>query len=186
MSYDLNQAEAQSETIPAGTEVPIRLSFIFGDAGDERTLHSSKSSSALMLSLEATVTGGKYAKRKFWPRYYMGAADGRMTEGQEQAVGISLRMIRAIVEAARGFAPTDETPAAIAARKLKSLDELDGMEVTVVTGIEKSEGYDDKVIIKRVVPHGKQKAVTAADEAAAHTAATKRAGTPVAGVAKKW
>lgn len=162
---DLNTAEAQNDTIPDNTTVRIVLAFIHGDhAPDSKgvnQLHKSKSSEALMLSLEATVLEGPFAKRKFWPRYYMGAASGETTEGQTTALGISRKMLRAIVEAARGFAPTDETPAAIKARQLTSLAELDGMEVTVVTGIEKgSGGFDDKTVIKRVVPHGKAGAAT--------------------------
>lgn len=156
-NLDFNTADTQAETIPDGSTVPVIFALVHGDAGPENTLHKSKSSEALMLSLEATVTSGPFARRKFWPRYYMGAATGAMTEGQETAVGISRKMLRAIVEASRGFSPTDETPAAVKARQLKSLTELDGMECTVVTGIEKGrDGFDDKTVIKRVVPHGKK------------------------------
>lgn len=181
-NLDLNTAETQTENIPDNETVKVRLAFVYGDhAPDDKgnlQLHKSKSSDALMLSLEATVIEGKYARRKFWPRYYMGSVTGEMTEGQTTAVGISRKMLRAIVEAARGFAPADETPAAIKARQLSSLVELDGMEVTVVTGIEKGrDGFDDKTVIKRVVAHGKEggpKTYDAKAEAKATAATAKR------------
>lgn len=180
-NLDLNTADTQSETIPDGETVHIRLALLYGDHGNDNALTKSKSSDALMLSLEATVTEGKYARRKFWPRYYMGSSGARMTEGQETAVGISRKMLRAIVEAARGFAPTDETAAAIKARQLASLAEIDGMEVWCVTGIEKGTGgFDDKSVIKRVVSAGKSP--TSGNPAA--EAASMRAAKPTP--AKSW
>lgn len=170
---DFNSAPTQSELIPDGTMAPVVLSLIYGDAGEDNELHSSKVSQALMLSLEATVTEGQYARRKFWPRYYMGAASGAMSEGQETAVGVSRKVIRAIVEAARGIGPTDETPAAIKARRLNGYRDLSGMEFWCVVGVEKGrDGYDDKNVIKRVLHRAPEPGAKA--EAASMRAAPAR------------
>lgn len=180
-NLDFNTAETQSETIPDNETVHVRLAFVYGDHGGAHgnELHKSKTSDLLMLRTEATVTEGKYARRKFWPGYFMGSVSGELTEGQQTAVGISRKMLRAIVEAARGVSPTDETPAAINARKLASLSELDGMEFWCVVGVEKGKGgFDDKSVIKRVIPAGKtpgEKTYDAKAEARA-TAKTAKGG----------
>jgi hypothetical protein len=162
--FDLNTADAQADVIPDGERVRVRLSLSYGGGGPDLVFHRARSSGALMLQFEATILEGKYARRSFWPRFYMGAEGGEMTDGQRTAIGISRRTLRAIVEAARGIAPTDQTPAAIEARQLKSPAELDGMECWVITGIEKGNvGFDDRTIIKRVLPHRKE-VITANEE----------------------
>jgi hypothetical protein len=161
-ALDFNTAETQSELIPDGTTAHVRISVVVGDGKNppraDALIKASKSES-LMLTLEAVVTEGKFARRRFWPRYFMGLDSGKLTEGQETAVGISRKMIRAIVEAARGIGPTDETPAAMKQRVLTSYEDLDGMEFWCVIGIEKGrDGFDDKNVIKRVLPAGKEPA----------------------------
>jgi hypothetical protein len=128
-----------------------------------------------MLRLEARITEGAFKGRPFWPSFFVGNdkngtrcfADGKtddgLTEGQVTGVRMSREMIRAILEAARGFSPSDETPAAMKARSLSSLDDLDGMEINVVIGVEKGkDGFADKNTIKRVIPAGGAPAAAAA------------------------
>ena len=177
-NLDFSTAEPASfDVIPEGTEAPIIIKVQAGDPDlADGCLKRGKNSDALMLNLEATITGGKYAKRKFFPNFYMDSESGELTEGQQTGVDMARSKLRAIVEAARGFSPTDETPAAITARKLKSLRDLDGMEVTVILGVEKGTGgFSDKNVIKRVVAHGKAKGPDGPDEAASMRAATKPA-----------
>lgn len=155
MSIDLNDADTQNELIPDNTNAHVRIEVVVGDGKStprpDGLIKASKSES-LMLMLEATVTEGKYAKRKFWPRYFMGLQSGAMTDGQETGVGISRKMVRAIVEAHKGISPTDETPAAVNARRLKSYADIDGMEFWCVVGIEKGkDGFDDKNTLKRIL-----------------------------------
>jgi hypothetical protein len=84
----------------------------------------------------------------------MGAQKGiEMTDNQQKGVSISAGVLRSILEAARGFAPTDETPQAVAARKINSLLELNGLEFEIEVGVEKGkDGYPDKNKIGKVVP----------------------------------
>lgn len=150
-NLDFSTAEAQTsgDTIPDKTQARILLKFIYGDCGERNELHRTKSG-LHMLKLEATVIDGAFIKRKFWPNYILGG-DGQLTAGQQQAVDISRRTIRAILENARGIAPTDDSEKAISARRLRSLADLDGMEIDCLIGIEKGkDGYDDKNVIRRV------------------------------------
>jgi hypothetical protein len=158
MSYtDYSDAPAAFDTIPDNTEAGIIINVQAGDPGVGDGCIKIAKTGAHMLNLECTITDGKFAKRKFFQALYMGHGEGaRLTEGQVTGVNMSKQKLRAIVEHAKGFKPTDETPAAIAARKLGSLRDLSGMECRVIIGIEKgSEGFSDKNVIKRVVPFGK-------------------------------
>lgn len=197
MSSYTDFSDAQPNTfdvIPDNTEVPVIFAVQAGDPDlGDGCLKRSKNTDAIMLNLEATITAGKFAKRKFFPSFYMGVTGGQPTEKQQTGIDMARAKLRAIVEAARGFSPTDETPAAVAARKLASLREIDGMECSVVLGVEKGEGtFPDKNVIKRVVPHGKAAANGGHNQAA--EAQSMRAAAPSyaaaksggAAASKKW
>lgn len=185
-ALDLNDAKPSDfELIPENTEVPILIKVQAGDPDiGDGCLKRGKNSDSLMLNLELTITGGKYAKRKFFQGFFLGREGGELTEGQQTGVNMAREKLRAIVEAARGFSPTDETPAAIAARKLSYMD-LNNMECTVVIGVEKGQsGYSDKNVIKRVVPVGKVKGD--AYNPAAEAASMRQAVVNKAGAGKSW
>lgn len=155
MSYDFSTAEKNTsfDVIPAKTVVPVRVSLIAGDAGPDNVFTTTKSG-LYQLVLDLTVTEGEFAKRKIWERLTMGARAGvEMSEGQKKGVQISHSTIRAMLEAAKGFAPTDESAAAVAARKIDSLNEIDGLEFWIEVGVEKSEQYGDKNRMRKVIPH---------------------------------
>lgn len=154
--YDFSNAERQtSDLIPAKTQAPIRISVKAGDVGTPENAFSVTQKGHWMLNLECTVLEGDYAKRKFWPRFMFGAPGGvEVTEGQAKGFAITQSMMRSILEAARGIAPTDESPAAVAARKMSSIFELDGLELWVEIGIEedKTGQYPSKNKIQKVLP----------------------------------
>lgn len=189
-SYDFSDAQPNVfEVIPDGTEVPVIFMVQAGDPDlGDGCYKRSKDTGAVMLNLEATVTAGPFAKRKFFPSFYLGPEHDAPTEKQQTGIAMSKSKLRAILETARGFSPTDETPAAIAARGFKKTPrELDGMECSVIVGVEKGTGtFSDKNVIKRVVPHGKAGATQPYD---ANKEASMRVGGTVpqpAGNAKKW
>lgn len=173
LSTDFSNAEPSGfDTIPDGTEVPVIFKVQAGDIEDG-CIKVGKTGS-LMLNLEATVTGGKYAKRKVFFGFYMGREDGELTDGQQTAVDMSRSKLRSILEAARGVSATDETPAAIKARAIKSWRDLDGLECSVILGVEEGTGtFSDKNVLKRVVGVGKEN--KAAQEAGATASASKAA-----------
>jgi hypothetical protein len=172
--YDLNDAEPNTfECIPDGTQVPVIFKLIVGEASDN--LHPTKDGRARMVKLEAVVTDGPYAKRRVFLNLLLDSSD-KMDEGHKKAIEISKSTLRAIVEAAKGFSPTDETPAAVAARHLKSVNDLDQLECTIVVGIEIGTGsYPDKNVVKRVVPVG-GKSKPPPGEGAAAAASRPRTG----------
>lgn len=165
MTYDFSDAKSnQFEVIPAGTQVPLRLNLLGGvDGTPENAFIVSKDGSLLMLSFECVVTDGQYAKRKIW--WYMSFAPNKgatLTKGQNTAIDITRANIRAILEAARGYAPTDDSDAAMKSRTMKSVRELDGLEINVVLGVEKDAQYGDKNKVMKIVPHGMAKPATEA------------------------
>ena len=144
-TLDFNGAEAQrSDIIPDNTIAPLRLTVRPGGSGEGNWLKASKSSGNLMLDCEFTVTGGPYAKRKFWGLYVM--------EGSEKAAAISASTLRAILESARGIKSTDISDIAKAARVVNGYGDFDGLEFVGKIGIEKGQdGYADKNKLKVAV-----------------------------------
>lgn len=187
MSYDFSTAEPNTfEVIPDNTQVPIILKFVHGEQPDD--LHPTKDGDGRMVKLEAIVTGGQYAKRKIFLQYMLTTKrTGAEGEGHRKAINISSSTLRAMVEAARGFSPTDESAQAIEARKLKNISDLDGMEFSVIVGIDKAQPgttFSDRNSIKRVVPVGKAgEKFDAGKEAASMRSA---APTPAGGARKGW
>lgn len=194
MTLDFNDAKPNDfELIPENTEVPILIKVQQGDFAGDDCLKRSKNSDALMLNLECTITGGKFARRKFFQGFFVGTESNELTDKQKTGVDMARSKLRAIVEAARGFAPTDETAAAQAARKLSSYMDLNDMECTVILGVEKGQnGFSDKNVIKRVIAHGKAKgdSFDPAAEAAAirngAAAAVKQTATARTTASKGW
>lgn len=154
MNYDFsNEKSGEFDCIPAKTVVPIRIEVQAGDHGTPENAFKITKTGLLQLVLECTITEGEYARRKVWQRLTFGALpQTAVSEGQQKSMNYSRAMVRSILEAARGYTPTEESPEAVAARKFDSVFELDGMEVWVELGVEKSEGYDDRNTIKKIVP----------------------------------
>lgn len=145
MAIDLNSADRQreggAEIIPDNTVAPVILSL--------RGIKATKDKSGQMLDIEFTITAGPFQKRKFWGLMMVG---GNGSEGHAKAVAITLSRLRAIIESAYGIVPTDDSEAAIAARRLGDWDDLDGLEFVARIGIEKGTGdYKDKNVLKGAV-----------------------------------
>lgn len=156
MDFDFNTAERSTSgtLIPAGTQAPVVVNVKAGDPGTTDDSLIRTKSGLLQLVLEMTITEGEYSRRKVWHRLTMGAALGlTLTEGQQKAVSISRTFLRSLIEAMRGISPTDDSAAAMQARKIESLMDLDGAEVWVEIGIEKDKTgeYGDKNRITKIV-----------------------------------
>jgi hypothetical protein len=185
--YDFSDAEASNgdfDLLPAGLTACVTTTVKAGDEDTPENAFKRTSTGLLMLQLEFTITeteDGKYVGRKFWQNLILGAVKGtQLTDGQEKAINIAKGTMRQILEAGRGYAPTDESEAAINARKFDSVFELDGLEFWIDVGVEKSKDpqYSDKNKIKKV------HAVAGADETekvAPKTAAKPAVAKPAAG-----
>lgn len=146
-NQDFNDADQQLyDLIPANTIVPVVMTVRPGGKGDGNWFKESNDGNSLMLDCEFTVSGGPYARRKFWKLFVISAKDGKRDEsGNIIAVNISRATIRAILESARGIQPTDFSEEAKKARMISSPMDLDGLEFVCKVLVEKgTQGYADK------------------------------------------
>jgi hypothetical protein len=147
--YDFNTAETQRtrEVIPADTIAVIQMNIRPGDTGSGRWLKTSKDGASRGLDCEFTVVDGEHAKRKFWTRFTL---EGE-TDRHKEARDISMRMLRAILESARGIKPDDQTDSAKKARIADCAD-FDGIRFIGRIGVEPAKnGYAAKNILHEVV-----------------------------------
>lgn len=156
MDYNFSDAKrGDFDLIPARTNAPVVVSIKAGDEGTPEKAFKVVKDGQYMLQLELTISEGDYAGRKIWHNAIMGGQpSAQLTEGQEKAVQISRTLIRSMLEAARGYAPTDESKEAVAARQIGSIFELEGLEFWIEVGIEKDKKgeYPDKNKIQKILP----------------------------------
>ena len=137
---DLNTAPEQSRgPIPPDSLVVVRLHLRpapEGRTGSAPGLTRAQSSSMEYLNCEFEVMAGGFKSGKIWNNY---SVAGAQNEGQRKAVDISMRFLRAMVEAARGILPEDQTPQATQQRRLQGWMDLDNIIFPVQVGCEISQ-----------------------------------------------
>jgi len=160
--FDFNTAEEQrsgfsGSLIPEGTIAIVVASIRPGGSGDGGLIRNADSGSS-GLDFEFTIQGGDYDRRKIWNLYTI---DGH-TEGQQTAAKISKSALRAMLEAARNIQPSDTSDNAMAARKVASYADFNGLTFPVEIGIDTgrlknkahgpdSEKWPDKNIIRSII-----------------------------------
>lgn len=152
MSYDsfndFNNAPEQSftgEPIPHGSLARVILRIRPGGRGPGGWVTENPSTGAAYLDCEFTVAEGPYARRKVWT--LIGLKGTKVDEqGRDKWADMGRSLIRAVLESARGIHPKDESPQAVAARRINSLGDLDGIEFVARIGVEKDRDgqYPDK------------------------------------------
>ncbi len=152
MSYDsfndFNNAPEQAftgEPIPHGSLARVVTRIRPGGQGPGGWITENPSTGAAYLDCEFTVAEGPYARRKVWS--LIGLKGTKVDEhGQDKWANMGRSLIRAILESARGIHPKDESPQAVAARRIDSLGDLDGIEFIARIGVEKDRDgqYPDK------------------------------------------
>ena len=169
MAYDFNDAESNTGTgdlIPKGTIAPVILTIRPGHTGDGGWLTQSKNSPYQYLDCEFTITGGPFAKRKFWTLLMAGHATPN-EEKVAKTIGITRSKLRGILESARAIDPKDESEAAKAKRIVQGYGDFSGMEFVAKIGVELGQnGYSDKNVFDNAVP------VTSPDYAKAKSGAS--------------
>jgi hypothetical protein len=122
---DFNGAELQGEgvgsAIPEDSVIPFKMTIRPPKAGKEGTTHnlfckSGKGNEYIDVEFEAQ---GQFAGRKVWQNFTL--------VGSDTAAKISMRTLRAIVESARGIAPSDASPAAASGRQLSDWADFNGL-----------------------------------------------------------
>ena len=160
---DLNNAPEQTRgPIPPDSLVVVRLHLRppqEGRAGSAPGLTASQSSSMQYLNCELEVLAGSFKGNKIWNNYNV---EGAQTDGQRKAVDISMRSLRAMVEAARGILPQDQSPQAAQQRRLQSWMELDNIIFPVQVDCEISQPDRNN---KRYVNNTIKKIITPGHEA---------------------
>ncbi len=150
---DFNDADTQSgfDLIPKGTLVPVRMTIkpgVFDEPAQGWTggyATQSFETGAVYLSAEFVVTGGDFAKRKLWSNIGLYSAKGP-TWGQ-----MGRSFIRAALNSARNVHPQDNSPPAVAARRIAGFHELDGLEFLARVDIEKDAKGGDRNVVKLAV-----------------------------------
>ena len=157
---DLNTAEASSgagDLIPENTVARAILTLRPGGAGEGGWLKQAKTG-ALMIDAEWTITTPPFAKRKVWRNMMM--------TGNETAVGITMRQLRAAIEGHYGIKPDDMSEAAQAKRRA-TFEQLNGIEACILIGVEAQPGYEARNTIKAVLAPGESKFIAAGQAPAA-------------------
>ena len=138
-NMDFNGADSQDaafDHIPANTLVKVGLTIRPGGAGPEGWLTQSRTSAALYLNTEAVVLDGQYARRWIYTR--IGFKGKSVNErGEDTYANRGRALIRGILESARGIKASDQSEAARAARMIRSLGDLSGIDFVAKIGVEK-------------------------------------------------
>lgn len=153
---DFSNAEEQTggELIPKNTLVKVHMKIRPGGYDDPTKgwtggyATRSESSGSIYLDCEFTVIGGKYNKRKVWSLIGMHSPKGPKWEQMGRS------FIRAALESARGIRADDASDAAMKARQISGLVDLDGLEFVAKVDVEPAEPgseYDDKNKIQNVI-----------------------------------
>ena len=158
--FDFNNADPQREMgalIPENTVVLVVASLRPGGNGPGGWLKAS-STGAQMLDFEFTIDGGEFDRRKVWENW---VTDG-VTEGHAKAANITRSRCRALLESVHGISPKDDSAEAVAARRVDSWGDFDGLRFCAKIGIEPgglkdktagpdSERYADKNKLKAIL-----------------------------------
>jgi hypothetical protein len=151
--FDFNKDGQQKtfDVIPDGTICTVQMTLRPGGAGTDGWLTRAKDGNSEHLNCEFVVVDGTYAKRKFWNRYTVVGGN------HEQAIEISRKALKAMLESARGVRPDDESEAAKLARQTKGWGDFDQLQFVVRVGVEPAkDDYAAKNTIREVITPERQ------------------------------
>lgn len=146
MTYDFNDAETQKQRVsgpvPAGSIVLLKLEIQKPNpeyAAKPGSFVTRSKKGLLWLDCMLTVQAGMYEGYKWFENFMLpeGMQQVSLTDGQKTACRISYSRMRAIIEAARGIDPKDQSQRARAARTLPNLLDLSGMVFPCRLGLKK-------------------------------------------------
>ena len=144
MSIDFNNSENQSnfDLIPNGTLAKVRMSIKPGGYDDPNQgwvggyATRNENTGSIYLSCEFVILEGLYAKRKVW-----GILGLHSNKGPEWG-NMGRSFIKAILNSARGFSESDNSPAAQSARKINGIGDLDGIEFVAKITTKKDQNEE--------------------------------------------
>lgn len=137
---DFSSAEDQQsyDVIPKGTIARVRMTIKpggFNDANQGLTggYATLSDSGAVYLNCEFVVLEGPYTRRKIWSLIGLHSPKGPTYANMGRS------FIKAILNSARGFSAKDDSPQAMAARRINGIGDLDGIEFTARIDVEKDQ-----------------------------------------------
>ena len=147
---DFNDATSNSDVIPKGTLVKVRLTIRpggFDDPSQGWTGGYAKrgATGAVYLDAEYTVLEGPYAKRKIWS--LIGLYSPKGPDWGNAGRGL----IKGILNSARGIADKDNSAQAQAQRRISGFAELDGIEFIARMDIGSDTNGEDKNEVRSAV-----------------------------------
>ncbi|WP_136646616.1 hypothetical protein [Tabrizicola sp. YIM 78059] len=124
---DFNDAQSNTNLIPKGTLVKVRLTIRPGGFDDPSQgwtggYATRGSTGAVYLNGEFTVTEGQYARRKIFTLIGLYSPKG------PDWANMGRSLIRGMLNSARGISDKDQSPQAQAARRINGFADLDGIE----------------------------------------------------------
>jgi hypothetical protein len=146
--FDFNDAGDQRsfDVIPDSTICTVQMTIRSGGAGPGGWLTRAKDGNSEHLNCEFVVVDGPHANRKFWTRYTIAGVE------QAQAIEMSRKAFKAILESARGIRPGDKSDAGKTARHTQGWQDFDQLRFVVRIGVEPpKDGYAAKNTIKEVI-----------------------------------
>ena len=144
MSMDFNNSENQSnfDLIPNNTLAKVRMSIKPGGYDDQNQgwvggyATRNENTGSIYLSCEFVILEGEYARRKVW-----GLIGLYSNKGAEWG-NMGRSFIKAILNSARGFSESDNSPAAQSARKINGIGDLDGIEFVAKITTKKDQNEE--------------------------------------------
>ncbi len=138
MNFDLNAANYQSTSIhliPTLSKIFVKLSIVFPN---EESIGSSveltkRNTGLEQLCVKLQVIKGSYKNTYFFHNFNI---CGGNSKGHQKAIEISKSQLRALVEANWGISPKDFSESAMQARKLTSLNDINGYIFPIVVDSE--------------------------------------------------
>jgi len=146
---DFGSAEDQQtfDIIPRGTIARVRMTIKPGGHNDPSEgwtggYATQGNTGAVYLNCEFVILEGQFARRKVWSLIGLHSPKG------PDYANMGRSFIKGILNSARGFSAKDDSPQAIAARRINGLGDLDGIEFTARIDVEKDQrdGSDRNVI----------------------------------------
>ena len=146
---DFNTADDQSDVMPKGTLVKVRMTIKPGGYSSQEWeggyASQNKDTGSLYLNCEFVVLEGQYARRKIWSLIGL-----QSPKGPEWG-NMGRTLIKGILNSARGVFAQDTSPVAQNARRINTLRELDGIEFVARVDMEKDQQGNDRNVIKTII-----------------------------------
>ena len=189
MSIDFNSSENQSnfDLIPNGTLAKVRMSIKPGGYDDQNQgwvggyATRNEATGSVYLSCEFVILEGEYARRKVW-----GILGLHSNKGPEWG-NMGRSFIKAILNSARGFSESDNSPAAQSARKINGIGDLDGIEFVAKITTKKDQNEELRNEIRfAITPDNKDYKVVMGIIAPAVKTQTPPAAAPAANNRPAW